>query len=269
MSYLAFHTRQDEIRLTGVEVQHIPAQAIEVLVRKLACDYGPVRRALGANGSNDLGPHLRYLIGGGIVEIPTGLPQRPTLRVDLFNLALDSWVVRHPEARILAWLYHGCGRHVWVGGPDRNTFADRLQVALDAGLARPDMGDPTGDIHIGDIVLPGGDRVGWEEVIAWLRAGHDPVITSVSVADPWPNRYLPVDAGVWHPDTAEDDDQGDDDDPWDRLDHTTQWNLCWQALTKLQPSRQWRADDDTWWSPYTLDRLDAALRQAEQLALTA
>ena len=268
MSYLTFHTRTEDIRLTGVEVQHISAQAIEVLTGILANDYGPVRRALGVAGSGAPLTHLRYLIGAGIVGIPTGLPQRPTLPVDLFNLALDSWVVRHPEARPLAWLYHGCGRHVWVAGPDRILFADRLQVALDMGLARPGMADPAGGIRIGDLVLPGGDRVGWEEIITWLRAGSDPVVTSVSVADPWPNRYLPVDAGVWHPNPIEDDDQGDDD-PWDRLDHTTQWDLCWQALRKIQPSRQWRPDDETWWSPYTLDRLDAALRQAEQLTLTA
>ena len=270
MSYLTFQTRHDEIRLTGVEVRNIAAQAINALTQELAHDYGPVRRALRLDGP-DLRLRVEYLSGGNIIEIPTGVSQHPVIRADLFSLALDTWVAHRPEARILVWLFQNSIRHGWIDGPDRTAFADRLQQTLDAGLARRGMADATGDVHIGGIVLPGCDRVGLEEVISWLRADDDPVVTSLSLGESFPNRYVVLDAGVWHPDAAEDDDHDgqDEDDPWDRLDHGTQWDLCLRALAKLRPSRRWRTDDETWWSPFSLARLDGALRQAERYTATA
>jgi hypothetical protein len=58
---------------------------------------------------------------------------------------------------------------------------------------------------------------------------------------------LAVEAGTWQlPDTPDDDEEeGDEDDPWDELEHAQQWDLSISALRILEPRRprRWTPED--------------------------
>jgi hypothetical protein len=242
MSHATFADRSSSIELTGIEVRNIGHLAEAALTEALSTqEAAPVRRAFGWTPETSMytflnRPAAKFMIGD----------KGPW---NLFTVALTTLVERFPCAISLVRLYEDdLG---WVEGADRGWLADYYQQCLDAGVARR----LAGDVHQGPLdlgagrVLPPGDRAGWEEVIEWLRSGDEPVVTTLSLGGPnyFPNDRLAVEAGTWQlPDTPDDDEEeGDEDDPWDELEHAQQWDLSISALRILEPRRprRWTPED--------------------------
>jgi hypothetical protein len=242
MSHATFATRSDSIQLTGVEVRNIGHLAEAALTEALSTqEAAPVRRAFGWTPETPMytflnRPAAKFMIGD----------KGPW---NLFNVALTTLVERFPCAISLVRLYEDdLG---WVEGADRGWLADYYQQCLDAGVARPMAGDAhQGSLDLGaGRVLPPGTRAGWEEVIEWLRAGDEPVVTTLSLGGPsyFPNDRLAVEAGTWQPPAVPgDEDQNEEDhDAWDELEHAQQWDLSISALRILEPRRprRWTPED--------------------------
>jgi hypothetical protein len=265
VSYLTFQSADAEVRRTGVEGRHIAYLAETALPRELARpDAAVLRTALDLDERRDLHPQLFRWLGGD---------PKPLLgtRVCLIGLGFNTLRDQHPEAEVLAWVYDMCSRFGWIAGEHRALFADRLQAALDGCLARAGMADPTEPVAVGTArTLPGGDRVGWEEVITFLRTGvTGPVVLSLASSFPCP--YLTMDAGMWQPplpttsdfDTSPAVADTDDEsaiDAWYDLDPDVRWRLAVQALTGL-PDRQWNPQSRPRLSNFTVDLLIAAAHQ--------
>lgn len=243
MSHATFADRSSSIQLTGIEVRNIGHLAEAALTEALSTqEAAPVRRALGWTPETSMytflnRPQAKFMIGD----------KGPW---NLFTVALTTLVERFPCAISLVRLYEDdLG---WVEGTDRGWLADYYQQCLDAGVARRLAGDAhQGPLDLGaGRVLPPGDRAGWEEVIEWLRAGDEPVVTTLSLGGPsyFPNDQLAVEAGTWEPPAApddEDEEEGDEEDPWDELEHAQQWDLSISALRILEPRRprRWTPED--------------------------
>jgi hypothetical protein len=152
--------------------------------------------------------------------------------INAFSLFLNTALAAGSDAIKLAARLHGqCEIHTWVDGPNRAWLADIIIAGVDSGVFR-----------VG---------AGWDKVALLLLSRDDePVVTSYSVGEGFPNRWgaewvppeLPDD---WRPEGIEADEwaaMGDDerdgcrqgytDDSWYDLDDAEQWRLAMVALRK-------------------------------------
>lgn len=92
-------------------------------------------------------------------------------RYEAFAMLLNSAMAYGNDALKFAARIHGsCEIHAWVDGPNRDFLADVIEFSP-ATVIRP--------------------NAGWESVIELLRARDDePVVTSYSVCDSFPNPYV-------------------------------------------------------------------------------
>lgn len=161
--------------------------------------------------------------------------------VDL-NTAL---VAGSDPVRLAAKLHGWCESHAWVDGPDRAWLADIIDQGLRAGLYRRGL-------WYAD--QPDGPRdkwsdQGWEGVLALLRSRDDePVVTSYSVCDQFPNRHIadwrPPDLPEgWVPDWAATDGRNE-----------------WDAMSADEQTSEWRDHAlDRWYDLPAEQRWDLAM----------
>lgn len=130
--------------------------------------------------------------------------------LETFSLQLNTVMALGSDPMCLfARLHAQCEIHAWVEGSDRAWLAGVIQQGLDAGLYR--------------------DGMGWDKVQELLRRGDEqPVVTSYSVTDGFPNQYV----ADWVGPT---DDEGEplNEDAW-YDDHTDdeRWDLAMAGLRK-------------------------------------
>ncbi|PZG16487.1 hypothetical protein C1I95_17600 [Micromonospora craterilacus] len=142
--------------------------------------------------------------------------------------------------------------HAWVEGSDRAWLADIIDQGLEAGIYRRGLwrsGTPDGP-------RDQWTDLGWQQVIGFLRSRDDePVVTSYSVTDGFPNRAIadwtpPVDP-QWRPDWADGGGANEwsemtasEQDSW-RRDHAAEqwydlpdgerWELAMAGLRRTRP----------------------------------
>lgn len=262
MSYLSFRERSGrEARVAGPAVRFVEQLADEALRAELCRpEYARLRDALGLpspSRQDAFQAELRMKMPGGVAAAGQ--------RSSLHAVALNVLVSRCPQAGIMAWLYEKGTFHGWACGADRAAMAAEIQAAIDAGAAPALAGDRhQPDLAFGGLVIPKGDRGGWEEAVAFLRDGNGDVVTSNTIGDaPFPSQEIAEKSPSWQPLGEADDYDGDDDDDyraeasaatWDALDGEQQWDACLPVIQSA-PGLQWRPGGSSYlFGPLTLDR---------------
>lgn len=164
-------------------------------------------------------------------------------RLSTADLEYNTALVAGSDVVALAAKLHGWSEvHTWVEGPERAWLADLVAEGLRTGILRE-------GILCAD--APDGPRerwhdLGWRALIGFLRERDDePVVTSYSVTDSFPNRYisdwtppeLPAD---WAPEWATDRRGADE---WAGYDPAKRDELRTEAADELwyglPPDEQW------------------------------
>lgn len=130
------------------------------------------------------------------------------------------------QLKLAARLHGQCEIHAFVEGPNRAWLAKIIESGLRRGIFRANSG--------------------WEAVVELLRSSSDePVVTSYSVCDQFPNSGVAIQASVWSPPETTDEDDGDD--AWYDLSVSEQWRLAMDAL-RIQNQSGYRIElkPDDW-----------------------
>jgi hypothetical protein len=229
MSYLTFHSRTGDVRLSGREAANIALMAERALASELALpEYRRLRAELELPppGTTFYSSQVSWLASDGETHRVQGQD------VYLFDLALSIWYQQQPAAGILCWLFDQALGHGWIAAADQQAFAAEIQTALDAGAARAGMG--------------------WDRICSLLHSGAGDIVTSLSVGNDFPDAQLGLQAGTWSPGLRNPDDPDERDGHWGQLSPAGQWKLCMQAL-RAQPSRQWRPGGGYVFGDFTLE----------------
>lgn len=171
MSRVYFHSQHGTAELRGSERAY--ADFIVTSLTTAALDYGawpgrsdPLEQFIrnGPRDPKDLGMHLRH--SNTHFELPDGQ------KIDGFALTLNTAViVGNDVIRLLARLHGQCEVHGYVEGPHRAWLASVISRGRADNILRSDAG--------------------WEAVGALLASRDDePVVTSYSVTDQFPNAYV-------------------------------------------------------------------------------
>lgn len=139
--------------------------------------------------------------------------------IDLFQLSLNTALAFGSDPIRLAARLHGqCEIHAYVEGPYRAWLAEIIKEGRRLEIYR--------------------EGQGWEDVIDLLTCANDePVVTSFSVCDGFPNSHT---AG-WEPPLDEDGEK--DWDAWYDLPEETRWNL---AMDGIRKTRYLELTPDNW-----------------------
>lgn len=147
-------------------------------------------------------------------------------RIATFSLVLNTALAVGGDAIKLAARLHGqCEIHTYVEGPNRSWLAGIMRQGLDSNIFRKGLR---------------GYSMGWENVIDFLLARDDePVVTSYSVCDSFPNKSV----GDWMPawpegvprkwDLLTEEQQaerGARGEEWYDLDKAEQWRISLAGL---------------------------------------
>lgn len=140
-----------------------------------------------------------------------------------FDVALNTAMIAGSDAvRLCARLHSQCEIHAWVNGPNRAWLADLIDAALEVGLFR--------------------DGMGWSGVSTMLRSSSkEPVVTSYSVTEEFPNRFV---AGLQSDDESEDDIL---DAQWRELSDEQRWDAAIAKLLEQGQALELKPDD---WQSY-------------------
>lgn len=141
--------------------------------------------------------------------------------VNVFQTTLNTALaVGSDPLKLYARLHGQCEVHAFVEGENRKWLADIIQRGLDIGLYR---------------TVPRGYD-GWEAVVTMLRKRDDePVVTSYSVCESFPNHTIVQNAGLINlPFYTDEDGKVYEDeydiDPWEDLTDEERWNLGMNAI---------------------------------------
>jgi hypothetical protein len=168
---------------------------------------------------------------GPIPELPSGAPwriredarlqlsigsrapvfQHPTVGpLDDFPLLLNTVLAAGSDPlALIARLNGQCEIHAYVEGPDRSWMAGLIEQGRAAGLMR--------------------DSVGWDSVHTLLLSSDaEPVVTSYSVTDGFPNSFV----STWEPAYKDFDDEDDARDQWYELPVSEQWRLAMAGIRR-------------------------------------
>lgn len=165
-------------------------------------------------------------------------PNHETLRDDrAFGRLLTEACQRGDDWRLIARLHGQCEIHAYVEGEDRDWLAGIIEGALASGLLREGF-DTTID-----------PNSGWRKVIDLLRSRDDePVVTSYSVCEGFPNLTLVRQEETWQP-TRPSWEPGEE---WYDLPAEEQWATALAALRKKDERGSWLrlqpANWATWFS---------------------
>lgn len=198
----------NDLALGVLDLQH-DAEKIAGLVDQQ--ELSPLPGVYDFEGRARWRSHLRLALTVGMREVLSWHGHT----LSSFSLILNTACATGSDAvKLAARLHAQCELHAWVDGPNRAWLADIMQSGLDAGVFR--KGFPFQD-------GPGGPErwssQGWDKVMELLRSRDDePVVTSYSVTDRFPNRHVaewsppPMPDG-WHPDWA----AGDGTNEWEAM----------------------------------------------------
>lgn len=115
-----------------------------------------------------------------------------------------AWVMGSDPVKLMARLHGQCEMHAYVEGPNRAWLAEIIERGRAAGIMRAKMG--------------------WESVVELLRSRDDgPVVTSYSVTDSFPNRYVAAIPEAVDPADVE-------GDRWYDLPASTRWAYAVEGL---------------------------------------
>ncbi|RKR92678.1 hypothetical protein BDK92_7155 [Micromonospora pisi] len=210
MSKLHFHSPFGEAALNGSEHAHFGALCTDMVIAMLGLGSPIAVKRIAKLLSPAVGqvpPAHQYQGWRRGVETSLVVGDDPfhwrghpiASKPLLFNTAL---ALGNDPIRLAARLYYQCEIHAWVDGPNRAWLADIMQDGLNRSVFRDGFWFNDG---------PDGPRrwsdQGWTQVIELLRARDDePVVTSYSVEDQFPNRkaarWEPVIKPDWRPDWA-------------------------------------------------------------------
>lgn len=168
-------------------------------------------------------------------------PDHETIRDDkaetIFGRVLNRAMERGDDTwRFMARIHGQCEIHAYVEGEDRDWLAGIIERGLASGLLREGY-DTT--------AYP--ERSGWRKVIALLRERDDePVVTSYSVCEGFPNITIVRQEGTWHPTKP----AWDAEEEWYDLPDEEQWATAMAALRAKQENgsrlRLWPGDWERW-----------------------
>lgn len=257
MSSATFADGVSSIELTGVEVARIGDLAEQALERALARP-----RAREVRGAIRWTPGATLLHRRIVEHLADGVMISKTGPWHLADIGANTFAQSHPSAVALTRLYDT--DRGWIEGGDRNWLADHYQALLDAGITRPLMaGRYAGALQLGAVTLPSDPREGWEEVIAWLRAGDRPVVTTVSVNErTFPDDRLAAEAGLW---AIVEDGEADDERWFNDLSETERWDISLAALRALEATWPRRWCDENFARPALT--VDLLIQHAAQVRL--
>ena len=158
-------------------------------------------------------------------------------RVKPFDAMLNTAVAAGSDPiRLLSKLHGQCEIHAYVEGKNRAWLADVIEAGVRDRILRTWEGDYYG---------------GWPAVAELLRRRDDePVVTSYSVTDSFPNMHVARDAGKWQPVFTHEDirktlelTEGEDpadyegdylSDLWyEKLPASEQWEYAMRGLRKM------------------------------------
>jgi hypothetical protein len=166
---------------------------------------------------------------GAMLHLPDGT------QVNVFETTLNTSVAMGSDPmRLLAKLHGQCEIHAYVEGPNRAWLADIIEQGIEDKILRVWQKDFYG---------------GWPAVVELLRSRDDePVVTSYSVTEQFPNSYVARTYGSWEvaldPDAikqmyelSDDDDLSEYEatyrsDLWYELSNTEQWRFAMEGLRK-------------------------------------
>lgn len=164
------------------------------------------------------------------------------VRLNTSNIDLNTALVAGSDPIALAAKIHGwCESHAWIEGPDRAWFADIIELGLNTGLFRRDMGwDQPREYDSGPGVVP------------LLRASGDaPVVMSYSITEGFPDETV----GEWMPSWPESiprdwseltEDQQQErtmrQEQWYELTDERRWEISMAGLRSDYPWAQLSAD---------------------------
>ncbi len=135
--------------------------------------------------------------------------------ISTFSLALNTaLLLGNDTVKLMAFLHGQCELHGYLEGEDREWYAGLIEEGRKTSLLRPDMG--------------------WEGVISLLRERDDePVVTSYSVTDSFPNPYI---AG-W--DLSDDNEYDEKSEMFYNLSHEEMWEISLNGLRAGTQSPRW------------------------------
>lgn len=166
---------------------------------------------------------------GATIQLPNGA------RINVFEATLNTAIAMGSDPiRLLAKLHGQCEIHAYVEGPNRAWLADIIEQGIEDKVLRVWEKDYYG---------------GWPAVVELLRIRDDePVVTSYSVTDQFPNRYIARTYGSWKVsldpevikqkyELASDDSPTEweanySSDLWYELSNAEQWQLAMEGLRK-------------------------------------
>jgi hypothetical protein len=143
--------------------------------------------------------------------------------VDTWTLGLNTVMALGSEpVQLAARLHAQCEIHAWVDGPNRAWLADIIDEGVETGIMRPhpDMDDI--------------EKTGWQAVTTLLRrTDSEPVVTSYSVCEQFPNSYASTYLPPWPEGVTEE---------WDALTEKQQREreTLSDAWYDLPGGEQWR-----------------------------
>jgi len=227
MSNIAFHSLSDStVRVSGRErfrFAHFATQRLRESLgiadrladrpsteqaQRVASLLKNVPDYLGALGHEHYARDLAMLLAMGF-EAAFDLGEGCAEPIPAWLCGLNTLIAEGSDPMILAARLHGqCEVHCYVEGKNRAWLAEIVDRGVGAGI----YGAPWG-------------YDGWPALAAHLRARDDePVVTSYSVTEGFPNAGVAERGHLWTPDPDAD---GKD---WYALPDDEQWRLCMTAL---------------------------------------
>lgn len=167
MSRIYFHTPSETVEVLGAERSHVGilSEGIGYGVLESVLGKGLLAELVGILPGDTLPRSLQLLVchGEGPLYEHEGMP------ITVWPLLLNTALAVGSDAVKFATRVNAqCELFSWVAGEDREWLADIIGDGLDAGILRENMG--------------------WESVIDMLgRNPYEPVVTSYSVMDSFPN----------------------------------------------------------------------------------
>lgn len=260
MSTIYFHSPSGEARVSGAERAHAQLLCTEYFLMALGVDsFSEAKeyRKLLPTGAYPLSSredkaffesfriYCNGFLGDSYLIMPaTGKP------INLFHAALNSMVAGGSDAiRLLAKLHAQSEIHCYVEGKNRAWLADVIaQGVKDKILRTWGKYDDA--------------RTGWQSVIGLLRTRDDePVVTSYSVTEQFPNYYTAKEYEGWKPamtpalirgkyELSEDEDTTEWEadyisEVWDELPDAEKWRLAMTGLREANKRGHLEIDPET------------------------
>lgn len=132
-----------------------------------------------------------------------------------FSLALNTAIaVGSDVVQLMARIHAQCEIHAYIKPENFHWMARIIDKGLKLNILR--------------------DNQGWEHVIKLLETSKEPIVTSFSVCDKFPNSYLANWSSICNEgcDCGADQEEGEDCEyeDWYELDFHKQWDLAWEEL---------------------------------------